>query len=253
MVAMPQVADDHHDDELHHSMALPQRALPSIPGSFRQLSLVGNLRVENSFTKSASYRLAHTDIKVPDFSAYRTNLTMDSSRSNKPASGDKQTYSYITNLAIGVSVAYGAKAFVRDIVMNIAPSADVLAMAQVEVKLSDIPVGKNLAVKWRNKPLFVRHRTPAEIEQCKAVNLSELRDPQSDEERAKNPEWLVVMGICTHLGCVPISNAGEYGGYFCPCHGSHYDAAGRIRKGPAPLNLEIPEYTFVSDDLILVG
>merc|ERR1712097_78210 len=107
--------------------------------------------------------------------------------------------------------------------------------------------------KWRGKPVFIRHRTPDEIASSEAVSLDELRDPETDASRVESSEWLVVMGICTHLGCVPIANAGDYGGWFCPCHGSHYDVSGRIRKGPAPLNLEIPPYKFTGDANLLVG
>ncbi len=152
-----------------------------------------------------------------------------------------------------MATAYGAKAIVRDIVANVAPSADVLALAKIEVKLTDIPEGKNVTVKWRSKPLFIRHRTQAEIEKERSVDVTSLRDPQADDARTKKPEWLVVLGICTHLGCVPLANAGEFNGYFCPCHGSHYDASGRIRKGPAPLNLEVPPYEINDDDLLVVG
>lgn len=102
------------------------------------------------------------------------------------------------------------------------------------------------------KPLFIRHRTAAEIANEQSVAVNSLRDPQHDNERVKDPQWLVVLGVCTHLGCVPIANAGDFGGYYCPCHGSHYDASGRIRKGPAPLNLEVPEYVF-QDELLVVG
>ena len=108
-------------------------------------------------------------------------------------------------------------------------------------------------VKWRGKPVFIRHRTADEIASSEAVSLDELRDPEMDASRVESAEWLVVMGICTHLGCVPIANAGDYGGWFCPCHGSHYDVSGRIRKGPAPLNLEIPPYKFTGDANLLVG
>jgi ubiquinol-cytochrome c reductase iron-sulfur subunit len=120
------------------------------------------------------------------------------------------------------------------------PSADVLALANVEVDVSKLEVGKSLTVKWRGKPVFVRRRNEAEIAEANDVNLSELRDPQTDADRVRaEPEWLVLLGVCTHLGCVPIPNAGDYGGWFCPCHGSHYDISGRIRKGPAPYNLEV--------------
>jgi ubiquinol-cytochrome c reductase iron-sulfur subunit len=101
-------------------------------------------------------------------------------------------------------------------------------------------------IKWRGKPVFIRHRTPDEIEEANKVKIETLRDPQADSDRVKNPEWLVMLGICTHLGCVPIGEAGDFGGWFCPCHGSHYDISGRIRRGPAPLNLEIPEYEYVT-------
>jgi len=252
MIPLPAAADS-HDHDHHTQMAIPESVVAVSPMAMSQLALVGNLRVQSQFTKSVSYRSAHTDIKVPDFTDYRNSLTKDPTKSSKPYADDKNTYSYISTFGVGLSLAYGAKAIVNDIIASVAPSAAVLAMAQVEVKLSDIPEGKNLVVKWRSKPLFVRHRTAEEIEQCKAVPLSELRDPQPDEVRVQKPEWLIVLGICTHLGCVPIANAGDFGGYFCPCHGSHYDAAGRIRKGPAPLNLEVPLYKFADDDTIVVG
>lgn len=148
--------------------------------------------------------------------------------------------------------AYLAKQFVNGAIGSLSPSADVLALAQIEVNLSEIPEGKNATFKWRGKPLFVRHRTQEEIDREVDVDLSILRDSQHDVDRAQNPRYLILIGICTHLGCVPIANAGEFGGYYCPCHGSHYDASGRIRKGPAPLNLEIPTYT-IEGDIVTVG
>jgi len=152
-----------------------------------------------------------------------------------------------------VGGAYATKELVQEFIMTMNASADVLALAKIEIKLSEIPEGKNATFKWRNKPLFVRHRTGQEIEQEQAVDVGTLRDPQHDSDRCSNPEWLILLGVCTHLGCVPVAGMGEYGGYYCPCHGSHYDASGRIRKGPAPLNLEIPEHTFVTEDLLVVG
>jgi len=133
------------------------------------------------------------------------------------------------------------------------PSKDVLAMANVEVDLSNIPSGENIAVKWRGKPLFIRRRTEQEIQTARNDDSADLVDPQLDEKRVKDPEWLILLGVCTHLGCVPIAKAGDFGGYFCPCHGSHYDTSGRIRKGPAPKNLEVPPYVFLSDSKVLVG
>ena len=133
------------------------------------------------------------------------------------------------------------------------PSADVMALANVEVDISGLSPGNGICVKWRGKPVFVRARTDEEIAEAEGVDMGELRDPQSDADRCVKPETLVVLGVCTHLGCVPITGAGEYNGWFCPCHGSHYDVSGRIRKGPAPLNLEVPPYSFPEDGKVLIG
>ncbi|TPX33395.1 quinol---cytochrome-c reductase [Synchytrium microbalum] len=153
-----------------------------------------------------------------------------------------RVYNYFMFGSLSVLGAVAAKSIVTDFLVNLAASADVLAMAKVEVEMAAIPEGKNVILKWRGKPVFIRHRTAAEIEEANNVNMAELRDPETDAARVKDPQWLVMLGVCTHLGCVPIGEAGEYGGWFCPCHGSHYDISGRIRKGPAPLNLEVPEY-----------
>ncbi len=153
----------------------------------------------------------------------------------------------------GVAAAHATKNIVIDFLSSMGATADVLALAKIEVDLSGIPEGKNAVFKWQGKPLFVRHRTSEEIDSAKSVDLTTLRDPQHDDDRVERPEWLILIGVCTHLGCVPISNAGDYGGYLCPCHGSHYDASGRIRKGPAPENLEVPKYVFQSDELLVVG
>ena len=153
----------------------------------------------------------------------------------------------------GVLGAMAAKSSVMDLLSALSASGDVLAQAQVEVDLSAIPQGKSVVLKWRGKPIFIRHRTPEEIEEARTVALTELRDPQKDEERVQKAEWLVMLGICTHLGCVPIGESGDFGGWYCPCHGSHYDISGRIRKGPAPLNLEIPKYEFTEEEKIVIG
>ncbi len=138
------------------------------------------------------------------------------------------------------------------------PAADTLALASIEVDISKIEMGQSITVKWRGKPVFIRHRTETEITSAQSVQLSDLKDPQTDDERVTNPQFLVMLGVCTHLGCVPLGQKsgdvkGEYDGWFCPCHGSHYDSSGRIRKGPAPLNLEIPPYQFASDAVIKIG
>ena len=159
-----------------------------------------------------------------------------------------------------VSVAgVGAAATLYPLVNQMNPSADVLALAAIEVDVSAIQPGQAIKTIFRKQPLFVRHLTPAEIKQGMEMP-GDLRDPQSLADRTAEgkPQWLITMGVCTHLGCVPLGaaegeNKGEYGGYFCPCHGSHYDAAGRIRRGPAPKNLEVPEYNFTSDTLVTIG
>jgi ubiquinol-cytochrome c reductase iron-sulfur subunit len=138
------------------------------------------------------------------------------------------------------------------------PSAEVLALASTEVDLGPIAEGQRITVTWRGNPVFIDHRTPEQIQEAEAVDVAELPDPQPDAERVEQPEWLVVIGVCTHLGCVPLGqktgqSRGEFGGWFCPCHGSHYDTSGRIRKGPAPLNLPVPPYEFTGDSTIVIG
>ena len=133
------------------------------------------------------------------------------------------------------------------------PDKSVQALATTEVDISSVEPGKSITVLWRGKPVFLKRRTQEEIAEARAVSLSDLKDPEKDEDRVKKPEWLVMMGICSHLGCVPLSDKGEYNGWFCPCHGSHYDTSGRIRKGPAPTNMEIPKYAFIDDNTIRIG
>lgn len=177
--------------------------------------------------------------------------------SGAPASNDgsRREFLYITTgamTAVGVGVA--AWPFIDQ--MN--PAADTLALASIEVDISGIAVGHALTVMWRGKPVFIRHRTPEEIAAARAVPVDSLRDPQPDEARAKNPEWLIVVGVCTHLGCIPLGQKetdpkGDFGGFFCPCHGSHYDTAARVRQGPAPQNLPVPQYAFLSPTLVRIG
>jgi ubiquinol-cytochrome c reductase iron-sulfur subunit len=154
----------------------------------------------------------------------------------------------------------GAAVTVLPLVNSMNPSADVLAQSTTEIDLSAIEPGQAIKTSFRKQPLFVRNLLPAEIAAADAVPVSSLRDPQTLEERTKEGKanWLITLGVCTHLGCVPLGasegeSRGEYGGYFCPCHGSHYDTAARIRKGPAPLNLEVPEYEFMSDTAVRIG
>lgn len=210
------------------------------------------VRAVSGIAVTGQIRLAHTDVDVPDFSPYRRDAVKRPNAKNNSAD-DRAGFTYLMVGGAAVSTAYVAKSLVTSFVSSMSASADVLAMAKIEIKLSDIPEGKSVTFKWRGKPLFIRHRTAAEISTEQAVATGSLRDPQADSERVKKPEWLVVIGVCTHLGCVPIANAGDFGGYYCPCHGSHYDASGRIRKGPAPLNLEVPYYEFPEDNLVVVG
>ncbi|KAL2703966.1 hypothetical protein AAEP93_005037 [Penicillium crustosum] len=219
-------------------------------------------------------------LKIPNFSKYKSNK---SPRSN-------QVFSYFMAGSLGLASAVGAKATVQemgnnigmeykglnkivelsgnsgdfehttdvipfspDFLVNMSASADVLAQAKVEISLGAIPEGKNVIIKWRGKPVFIRHRTQSEIDEAREAKWEGLRDPQPDEDRVQRPEWLVMLGVCTHLGCVPIGEAGDYGGWFCPCHGSHYDISGRIRRGPAPLNLEVPTYSFPEEETLVIG
>ncbi|KAM9494255.1 cytochrome b-c1 complex subunit Rieske, mitochondrial [Clarias gariepinus] len=209
--------------------------------------------VSACLSASASVRFAHTDIRIPDFSDYRRPEVMDPAKSSQDSSDARRAFSYLVTGTSAVVGVYAAKTAVTQFVSSMSASADVLALSKIEIKLSDIPEGKNMTFKWRGKPLFVRHRTEKEIATEADVDLSQLRDPQHDRDRVQKPSWVIVIGVCTHLGCVPIANAGEYGGYYCPCHGSHYDASGRIRKGPAPLNLEVPYYEFPDEDTVVVG
>ncbi|AOA62795.1 Ubiquinol-cytochrome-c reductase [Komagataella phaffii CBS 7435] len=205
---------------------------------------VGLKSLGQARTLSSSVTALKSNYDSPDFSHYL----------KKDRNADKtRDFTYFMVGSFGLLSAAGAKSTVESFLSTMSASADVLAMAKVEVKLANIPEGKNVIVKWQGKPVFIRHRTQAEIEEANDIDISTLRDPQKDADRVKNPEWLIMLGICTHLGCVPIGEAGDFGGWFCPCHGSHYDISGRIRRGPAPLNLEIPEYDFADPDTLVVG
>jgi ubiquinol-cytochrome c reductase iron-sulfur subunit len=171
------------------------------------------------------------------------------------ASGTRRDF---LNLMSTSLAGFGAVAVAWPLINSLNPSKDVLALSSIEVDLSAIEVGQAVTVKWRGKPVFIRRRTEEEIKQAEDVDLATLRDPQADDTRVQKPEWLILVGVCTHLGCVPQGQKpaeprGQYGGWFCPCHGSEYDTSGRIRRGPAPLNLAVPEYVFESDTLVKIG
>jgi ubiquinol-cytochrome c reductase iron-sulfur subunit len=169
--------------------------------------------------------------------------------------GTRRDFLLVTTSTVGaVGTALVAWPFIDS--MN--PAADVRALSSTEVDIAPIEVGQAITIVWRGKPVFIRHRTPKEIEEAGAVALDDLPDPQADAERVTKPEWLIMVGICTHLGCIPLGQRrgepkGDYGGWFCPCHGSHYDSSGRVRKGPAPKNLAVPTYAFIEDSTVRVG
>lgn len=167
---------------------------------------------------------------------------------------DQKRRKLLTNTAY-TAAGLGAACAILPFVDSMNPSKDVQALASTEVDISNIKVGEEKKVMWRGKPIFIKRRTPGEISDAQQVELSELKDPQTDAQRVKEgkEEWLVTIGICTHLGCVPIGGQGDYKGWFCPCHGSQYDTSARIRKGPAPKNLEIPPYQFINDTTIKIG
>ena len=174
-----------------------------------------------------------------------------------PATEQKSRRDFIV-VATYAMGAVGAGAFAWPLIDQMNPAADTLALASSEVDVSKIAEGQSITLKWRGKPVFIRHRTKTEIDEALQDDALDMRDPQVDRDRVQKPEYLVVLGVCTHLGCVPLGQKvgevrGEYDGWFCPCHGSHYDSSGRIRKGPAPTNLEIPPYSFLSDDVIKIG
>ncbi|MBZ6377221.1 ubiquinol-cytochrome c reductase iron-sulfur subunit [Pacificimonas flava] len=169
----------------------------------------------------------------------------------------RRDFIYIATAAFG---GIGAAAAIWPFLDQMNPSADVLALASVEVDLAPIAEGQGIKVNWRGKPVFIRHMRAAEVQEAQQADVSSLRDPQSFDDRTQegHRQWLIQIGVCTHLGCIPMGIAdgeprGDYNGYFCPCHGSHYDNAGRIRKGPAPTNLEIPAYEFLSDTSVRIG
>jgi ubiquinol-cytochrome c reductase iron-sulfur subunit len=165
----------------------------------------------------------------------------------------RRDFLYIATASVG---AVGAAAAVWPLVAQMNPDASTIAAgAPIEVDLGPITEGQVIKVFWRGKPIFISHRSKKEIEEARAVNVASLPDPEPDDKRVKagHEQWQVLIGICTHLGCIPIAHQGDYGGYFCPCHGSQYDTSGRIRRGPAPANLALPPYEFVSNTKVRIG
>merc|ERR1719464_865898 len=174
-------------------------------------------------------------------------------RINKVEEPERRAFAYLMLTTVRFAYASAARLLVVKLVASLSISASAAALATADFDLSAVKYGETLTVKWRGKPIFIRKRTSDEIDEVRQVSMAALRDPETDEDRVITDEWIIVLAICPHLGCVPVSNAGDYNGWFCPCHGSHYDISGRIRKGPAPLNLEVPPYKFTGDTKILIG
>jgi ubiquinol-cytochrome c reductase iron-sulfur subunit len=182
------------------------------------------------------------------------------SKQSSPVNSGETTRRDFMVLTGSAMAGIGACSVAWPFIHSMNPAADVLALASVEVDLAPIQPGQTIKVKWRGVPVFIRHRTEDDIKEARAVNVNELPDPEADEARVKkgNEQWLIMVGVCTHLGCIPMGGAGEYGGanqggWFCPCHGSHYDTSGRIRKGPAPKNMAVPQYEFLSNNRVKIG
>ena len=240
-VAAP--SDSHGHDHGHSGPRSDMGTMPSWTSKslFRRHSLLSRMAV-NGMCKLEVYANCHsnnvanvtgTGTQVRGFSSSARSLQApDFSETRVKNPEVHRAFSYFMIGTFGAVSAASARSTVTNFLSTMSASSDVLALAKVEVDMSNIPEGKNAIIKWRGKPVFVRHRTQAEIDEANQVDMSSLRDPEADSDRAKRPEWLVMLGVCTHLGCVPIGEAGEYGGWFCPCHGSHYDISGRIRKGP---------------------
>ena len=183
---------------------------------------------------------------------------MADSEGNAPDSGGGGTRRDFLDILTGGFVVVGAGFAAWPLIQQMNPAADTLAASTTEVNLEPIEEGQSVTVIWQGKPVFIRRRTAKEIKEAESVDVASLPDPQPDDKRVQKPQWLVVVGICTHLGCIPKGqrageNRGIFGGWYCPCHGSHYDTSGRIRKGPAPDNLPVPGYKFLSDSVILIG
>ena len=171
-------------------------------------------------------------------------------KDQKKETSERRDFLFTASYALG---AVGVGAAVWPLIDQMNPDASVKALSTTEVDISNVSLGKTITVLWRGKPVFIRKRTQKEINEAQNIKLEDLKDPQKDQDRVKKAEWLVMVGVCTHLGCVPLGNKGDFDGWFCPCHGSHYDTSGRVRKGPAPTNLEIPKYEFIDNNTIKIG
>lgn len=252
--------DDHRLQSAHYQSRISKPLLKSLCLFGRERFVTSlNLWTQVRFSSGSDSNTRncpqlHGDIPYPNFDRYRKECTKDV-RKTEWGSGDHKIGAVYAIGYFGLlCTMYGTKATVLQYVFFMAPPADVLAMAVIEVDISKVPIGGCVSIKWRGKPLFVKNRTANEISAEENTPMKFLRDPATPEQRLQDKNWLIVVGICTHLGCVPLPNTGEYiGGFFCPCHGSSFDNLGRIRKGPAPTNLEVPPYKFLTPTTLLVG
>merc|ERR1712195_88732 len=220
------------------SLSIAMLSLFAVPrvASLATSTPVLNLATQRRHSSNAPAPVATT------FESDALNENYDKYPSVPVGDPSRRAFTYVVLGGARFIYASAARLVSIKFIATMSASADVLALASTEVDISNIQEGNSITVKWRGKPVFVRHRSDDEINAALEVDVSTLRDVEEDSERVKDPAWLVTLGVCTHLGCVPLAGAGDFGGYFCPCHGSHYDTSGRIRKGPAPLNLEVPEY-----------
>ncbi|CAJ0602922.1 unnamed protein product [Cylicocyclus nassatus] len=222
------------NSHIHHSpcsgaeMASSLRVCQKLPSS-----------LANGIVNAHARRLVHTDIKFPDMSQFRRDSTLDINKAARESEDERRAFTHSILYGAGGAISlWAGKEMLQTMVYYKNMPADTLAIATTQIDTSEIPEGETRRYNFQGKPVFVRHRTQEEIAKEKDVNIANLRHPERDDERVQRAGWSVVMGICPHLGCVPIPNAGDYNGYFCPCHGGHFDTSGRIRKGPSPLNLE---------------
>eukprot|EP00798_Chlamydomonas_sp_ICE-L_P013246 gene13246-19082_t len=229
--------------ELAASSALPRNF--SIPSDDESGSSIPQRPSFGTFRSFASDSVAKTG---PSSVVTASELSMS------PTSKITRPFAYFVLTGGRFLYASAIRLVVLKGLLSLGAAADTLAMASLEVDLSSLEEGSTIVVKWRGKPVFIKYRSEEDIAAQTSVAMTVLKDPQSDVERAVDPKYLILVGICTHLGCVPIAGAGNYaGGWFCPCHGSHYDGSGRIREGPAPYNLEIPEYKYMGDNKLIIG
>jgi len=200
-------------------------------------------------TVEGAKRLAHTDMVTPSFDKFRYSSNLEPTKQSS-ITDVKAMDTLFWASSVGI-ILVNAKGVAHGIVEFLQPNQNIMCSANLEVDLNKIPEGKGIIVTWNSKPVFVRHRSEKEMKDQLSTDVSGLRDPTPDVDRFHDMKWQVMLGVCTHLGCVPIADKGDYGGFYCPCHGSHYDLAGRIRKGPAPRNLDVPPYKITSTSLII--